>query len=307
MKEPSGKQARKQARRLLALAVAAALLALVAAAQQQNITLKGSDTMVILGQRWAEVFMQRHPGMTVQVTGGGSGTGIASLINGTTHIAQSSRPMKPAEKEQVRARQGAEVLELPVAVDGLAVYVHRSNPVTELTMEQIRLIYIGAITRWSQVGGPDRLIILYSRENNSGTYVFFKEHVLRNADFHPRTMTLPGTAAVINAVSYDPQGIGYGGIAYGHRIRPVLVKKDAASPGIEPSLENVMAARYPISRHLFWYFAGTPQGQVRDFVAWVLSDDGQQVVENVGYYPLNEADRRAARARLAGGEARAAR
>jgi phosphate transport system substrate-binding protein len=294
---------RKQVSRVLALA---GLLALAAAAQQTNITLKGSDTMVILGQRWAEEYMTGHPGATVQVTGGGSGTGIASLINGTTHIAQSSRPMKSAEKGQVRARQGAEVLELPVAVDGLAVYVHQSNPITELTMEQIRLIYIGAITRWSQLGGPDKLIILYSRENNSGTYVFFKEHVLRNADFHPRTMTLPGTAAVINAISYDPQGIGYGGIAYGHRIRPVLVRKDADSPGVEPTLENVLAARYPISRHLFWYFAGRPEGQVRDFVTWVLSDDGQQVVENVGYYPLNEPDRAVARAKLAGGEARGA-
>lgn len=293
----------KKVFRLLALA---ALVATVAAAQQNNITLKGSDTMVILGQRWAEVYMAGHRGVTVQVTGGGSGTGIASLINGTTHIAQSSRAMKQAEKDQVKARRGAEVFELPVAVDGLAVYVHESNPVNELTVDQIRSIFIGAVTNWKQVGGNDERIILYSRENNSGTYVYFKEHVLREADFHPRTQTLPGTAAVINAVAKDRRGIGYGGIAYGKSIKHLRVKADANSPAVEPSLENVLAAKYPISRHLYWYFAGPPSGQVRTFTEWILSDDGQKVVTNVGYYPLSDADRRAARAKLAGRGERAA-
>jgi phosphate transport system substrate-binding protein len=294
----------KKVIRLLALA---ALVATVAAAQQNNITLKGSDTMVILGQRWAEVYMAGHRGTTVQVTGGGSGTGIASLINGTTHIAQSSRPMKQAEKDQVKARRGAEVFELPVAVDGLAVYVHESNPVNELTVDQIRSIFIGAVTNWKQVGGNDERIILYSRENNSGTYVYFKEHVLRDADFHPRTQTLPGTAAVINAVAKDRRGIGYGGIAYGKGIKHLQVKADANSPAVEPSMENVLAAKYPISRHLYWYFAGPPAGQVRSFTEWILSDEGQKVVNNVGYYPLSEADRRAARAKLAGSGERARR
>ena len=267
---------------------------------QRNITVKGSDTMVILGQRWAEVYMQNNPGVTIQVTGGGSGTGIAALINGTANIAESSRPMKDKEKEEVKTRRGAEVLELPVAVDGLAVYVHESNPVTELSLPQIKSIYTGAIRSWKHVGGRDERIILYSRENNSGTYVYFKEHVLENADFHPTALTLPGTAAVINAVAHDPKAIGYGGIAYGKGVKHLRVRKDANSPAVEPTMENVLAARYPISRHLYWYFAGPPSGELKKFTEWVLSKAGQAVVEKVGYYPLSERDRLASVARLGG-------
>jgi phosphate transport system substrate-binding protein len=265
-----------------------------------NITVKGSDTMVILGQRWAEVFMREHPGVTVQVTGGGSGTGIAALINGTTSIAESSRPMKDKEKADVKAKLGKDVLELPVAVDGLAVYVHASNPVNELSVAQIKAIYTGAITNWKQVGGKDERIILYSRENNSGTYVYFKEHVLGDADFHPTAQTLPGTAAVINATSKDPKSIGYGGIAYGEGVKHLKVKPDDKSPGVEPTMENVLAAKYPISRYLYWYFAGQPAGEIRKLAEWVVSKDGQAVVENVGYYPLSETDRVASAAKLSG-------
>lgn len=265
-----------------------------------NITIKGSDTMVILGQRWAEVFMRSNPGVTVQVTGGGSGTGIAALINGTTNIAESSRPMKDKEKAGVKERFGKEVLELPVAVDGLAVYVHSSNPINELSVPQIRAIYTGAVTNWKQVGGKDERIILYSRENNSGTYVYFKEHVLENKDFHPTAQTLPGTAAVINAVSKDSKSIGYGGIAYGEGVKHLKVKPDDKSEAVEPSMENVLAAKYPISRYLYWYFAGQPAGEVKKLAEWVVSKDGQSVVENVGYYPLNETDRVASAAKLTG-------
>lgn len=280
------------------LGVAWLFMAMLAMAQQRNITVKGSDTMVILGQRWAEVYMQKYRGVTIQVTGGGSGTGIAALVNGTTDIAESSRPIKEKEIAAVKEKRGLPVLELPVAVDGLAVYVHNSNPVQELSLAQLKAIYTGAIQRWSQVGGKNERIILYSRENNSGTYVYFKEHVLDNADYFPTAQTLPGTAAVINAVSRDPRGIGYGGIAYGEGIKHVRVKKDANSPAVEPTMENVLSAKYPISRHLYWYFAGTPTGEVRRFIEWVLSREGQQVVERVGYYPLSEADRLASLERL---------
>jgi phosphate transport system substrate-binding protein len=287
---------------ILAAGLLLALGAAAVAAQQRNITIKGSDTMVILGQRWAEVYMKKTPGVTVQVTGGGSGTGIAALINGTTDIAESSRPMKDKEMADCKAKRGKDVLELPVAVDGLAVYVHESNPVHELTLAQIRAIYTGAVKNWKEVGGRDERIILYSRENNSGTYVYFKEHVLENADFYPTAQTLPGTAAVINAVAKDRRGIGYGGIAYGKGIKHLRVKKDDKSPAVEPSIVEVLAARYPISRHLYWYFAGAPSGDLKDFAAWVLSKDGQAVVENVGYYPLNENDRVASLARLSNGK-----
>jgi phosphate transport system substrate-binding protein len=281
---------------LVLLALCAAVTALNG--QQRNITVKGSDTMVILGQRWAEVYMGKNPGVTIQVTGGGSGTGIAALINGTTEIAESSRPMKDKEKEEVKAKRGKEVLELPVAVDGLAVYVHESNPVSELTLQQIKAIYTGQIKNWKEVGGRDERILLYSRENNSGTYAYFKEHVLENTDFYPTAQTLPGTAAVINALARDRRGIGYGGIAYGKGIKHVRVKKDAGSPAVEPSMENVLTGKYPVSRFLYWYFAGTPTGEVKAFSQWVLSKEGQTVVENVGYYPLSDRDRLASLAKL---------
>ena len=266
--------------------------------QQRNITLKGSDTIVILGQRWAEVYMGKNPGVTIQVTGGGSGTGIAALINGTTEIAESSRPMKDKEKEEVKAKRGNEVLELPVAVDGLAVYVHESNPVSELTLQQIKAIYTGQIKNWKEVGGRDDRILLYSRENNSGTYAYFKEHVLENADFHPTAQTLPGTAAVINALAKDRRGIGYGGIAYGKGIKHLKVKRDASSPAVEPTMENVLTSKYPISRFLYWYFAGAPTGDLKALSLWVLSKEGQTVVEKVGYYPLSDRDRLASLAKL---------
>ncbi len=287
---------------LLVLAAGAATLS----AQERNITIKGSDTMVILGQRWAEVYMSKTPGISVQVTGGGSGTGIAALINGTTDIAESSRPMKDAEKADTKAKRGKEVLELPVAVDGLGVYVHEVNPVSELTLAQIKAIYTGAVKNWKEVGGRDEKIILYSRENNSGTYVYFKEHVLENADYYPTAQTLPGTAAVINAVSKDIRGIGYGGIAYGKGIKHLRVKKDANSPAVEPTIENVLAARYPISRYLYWYLAGQPTGEVKKLVEWALSKEGQGVVEKVGYYPLSESERATSLAKLGGGKTKPA-
>jgi len=283
------------------LAAAGSLLA-----QRRNITVKGSDTLVILGQRWAEDYMKKNPGISIQVTGGGSGTGIAALINGTTDVAESSRPMKPKEIAGVKAKQGKDVLELPVAVDGLAVYVHKTNPVTELSLAQLKAIYTGAVKNWKEVGGNDERIILYSRENNSGTYVYFKEHVLENADYFPTAQTLPGTAAVINAVAKDRRGIGYGGIAYGEGVKHLRVKKDANSPAVEPSMENVLTAQYPISRHLFWYLAGQPAGDLKAFAEWVVSKEGQQVVEKVGYYPLNEKDRQASAAKLTGGGKQAA-
>src|SRR2546430_519400 len=267
-------------------------------AQGKAITITGSDTMVLLGQRWAEVYMKKTPGSRIQVTGGGSGTGIAALINGTTDICEASRPMKDKEKEEVKAKTGKEVVEIPVAVDGLAIYLNASNPIQELTLDQVKQIYLGKITNWKAVGGSDTRIILYSRENNSGTYAYFKEHVLENADFHPTAQTLPGTAAVINALAKDRRGIGYGGIAYGKGIKHLKVKRDASSPAVEPTMENVLTSKYPISRFLYWYFAGAPTGDLKALSLWVLSKEGQTVVEKVGYYPLSDRDRLASLAKL---------
>jgi phosphate transport system substrate-binding protein len=250
------------------------------------ITIKGSDTMVILGQRWAETYMKEHPEQRIQVTGGGSGTGIAALINGGTDICEASRPMKDKEKEMVRSRHGKDVTEIPVALDGIAIYVPESSPIQSLTKAQLKGIYTGVITNWKDVGGKDQRIVAYSRENNSGTYVFFKEHVLGNEDFGRNIQTLPGTAAVVNAVSKDPASLGYGGIAYASGIRAVGVKKDDSSPGIIPTMETVDKGEYPLSRQLFFYTTGAPAGEVKAFIDWVLGPEGQKICQAVGYYPL---------------------
>jgi phosphate transport system substrate-binding protein len=254
--------------------------------QSSSITVKGSDTMVILGQRWAEVYMSKHPGVTIQVTGGGSGTGIAALINGTTDIANSSRPMKKSEVEKLKARYATLGVEIPCAKDGLAVYLNESNPVSELTLQQIKDIYTGKITNWKEVGGNDAKIILYSRENNSGTYVYFKDNVLKGADFASNAQTMPGTAAVVNAVGKDPNGIGYGGAAYGKGIKYAKVKKDDKSPGFEPNEKTVSSGEYPISRYLYMYTRSRPTGAVKEYIDWILGPEGQEVVTKVGYFPV---------------------
>jgi phosphate transport system substrate-binding protein len=252
--------------------------------EDRRVSVKGSDTMVILGSKWAEIYMGAHPGRTIAVTGGGSGTGIAALINGTTDIAQSSRPMADKEKAGIQAATGAPVEEHVVARDGVTVYVHPSNPVASLTMEQLAGIYTGAITNWKDLGGPDRPITLYGRENSSGTYVFFKEHVLGGKDFAPATQTLPGTAAVVNAVTRDENGIGYGGIAYGGGVRHVPVAKAGAAP-VEAKEETILDGSYPLSRPLYWYLTKRTPAAAREFLDWVKSPEGQAHVKDVGYFP----------------------
>jgi phosphate transport system substrate-binding protein len=256
------------------------------AASNRPITIKGSDTMVILGQRFAEEYMRQNGGVVLQVNGGGSGTGIAALINGTVDLAQSSRPMKDSERESAEKNRGSKLIETPVALDALAVFVHASNAIKELSIEQIAAVYTGKVTNWSQLGGENRTIVIYGRENNSGTYEYFREHVLQKADFTPRVQTLSGTAAVINAVSRDVNGIGYGGIAYASDIHTLAVRADASSPGFAPTEENVANGTYPVSRNLYFYWFENSRPEIRQFVEWAISPAGQAVVENVGYYPL---------------------
>src|ERR1051326_4278159 len=190
-----------------------------AGGKAHSLTVKGSDTMLILGQRWAEDFMRSHPGETVQVTGGGSGTGIAALLNGTTDVCQASRPMKDAGKTQMQQKYGAPPTEIVVARDGLSIYVNEANPVKQLSLPQLKAIYTEQTTDWQQVGGKPGTIVLYGRENSSGSYEYFKEHVLQGADFAPKVQTLPGTAAIVNAVARDVNGIGYGGATYPAAVR----------------------------------------------------------------------------------------
>ena len=242
--------------------------------------------MVQLGQRWAEVYMKEHPNAVIQVTGGGSGTGIAALINGTTDICQASRPMKQEEKDSVRKQRNADAIEIPVALDALAVYVNKGNKLDSLTVEQIGRMFRGEIRNWKEVGGEDAPVVLYGRENSSGTYVYFKEHVLANSDFATEYQALPGTAAVINAVVKDKNGVGYGGIGYATEVKALSVAKDAAAPPVAPTMENVLNNSYPVSRQLFWYTAGPPAADVKPLVDWVLSPAGQNIIQEVGYYPL---------------------
>jgi phosphate transport system substrate-binding protein len=257
-----------------------------AKAEKTTVDVKGSDTMVILGQRWAEHFMKENPGVTVQVTGGGSGTGIAALINGTTDICQSSRPMKDKEKEDLKSKKSKEAIEKKVALDALAVYVHEKSSLQEISIPQLAKIYKGEIKSWKEVGGADKKIVLYGRENNSGTYGYFKEHVLENKDFAASVQTLAGTSAVVNAVKGDAAGIGYGGIAYLEGVRALKVKKDDAAASIAPSLQTAQDGTYPLSRFLFFYTAGEATGNAKRFIDFVLTPAGQKVIEDVGYYPL---------------------
>jgi phosphate transport system substrate-binding protein len=255
------------------------------AADRKPLTIKGSDTMVILGQRLAEEFMVKNPGVVVQVNGGGSGTGIAALINGTVDLAQSSRAMKDDEKQKAAQSRGSEVVEQPVALDSLAVFVNSASPIQSLTMAQLKDIFQGKVTNWNQIGGPNATIVLYGRENSSGTYDYFREHVLNKEDFAPRVQTLQGTAAVINAVGRDKNGIGYGGIAYAKDVRPLAISAGGAA--VAPSEATVADGTYPLSRKLFFYYPRNAPERVTKFVQWSLTPEAQALVTQVGYFPLN--------------------
>jgi phosphate transport system substrate-binding protein len=265
----------------------AATLAVAASAYAGNITVKGSDTLVILGQKWAEVYMKKTAGTTVQVTGGGSGTGLAALLNGTTDICNSSRPMKTKEISQFLAKFKVRPREYKVCVDGLSVYINTGNPIEKLSFPQLEGIFTGRITNWKQVGGNDAPISLYGRENSSGTYEFFKEHVLVGKDFAAATKTMPGTAAVIQGVAKDANGVGYGGIAYGEGVKAIKVSKTEGGDAIAPTEETVLSGKYPIARYLFNYVDPKKDtGEVAAYINWCISDEGQAVVKNIGFFPL---------------------
>lgn len=251
-----------------------------------KVTIKGSDTLVIMSQRWAEVYMQKHPNANIQVSGGGSGVGLSSLINGLTDIANSSRPIKPSELDKIKARFGTLGVEIPCAKDGLSVYLNKENKVKFLTIAQIGKIFSGKITNWKQVGGANAKINLYGRESSSGTFEFFKEHVVKT-DFSPSCQTLPGTAAIVNAVKKDKYSIGYGGAAYAIGVQDCAVKKDDKSPAILPNATTIKNHTYPITRYLYMYLKSKPSGEAKDFLDWVLGPEGQGLIAQVGYYPLN--------------------
>ncbi|NMC44635.1 MAG: phosphate ABC transporter substrate-binding protein [candidate division Zixibacteria bacterium] len=284
--------------RIRALIAAAAFLTVTvgglinlscSAERPKPITIKGSDTMVQLVSSWAEAYMKKHPGSDISVTGGGSGTGIAALINGTTDICSASREMKEKEITQA-AEKGITAVENTVASDGIAVIVNPANPINELTQEQIAKIYTGAYTNWKQLGGPDQPIMVLSRESNSGTYVFFQEHVLKMKDYAAHTRLMPATSAIVQSVGADIWAIGYVGLGYAveseGKVKMLAVKADDTSPAVIPSEQTVLSGQYSIARGLYLYTNGTPEGQVKNFVDFCLSPEGQKIAVETGYVPV---------------------
>lgn len=258
----------------------------------QSIINKGSDTMVNLALAWAEAYTAQHPEVRISVTGGGSGTGIAALINGTVDIANASRAMKPEEVERARAN-GIEPMEHIVAGDAIAVVVNPTNPVSALTIDQLSDIFTGKITRWSQVGGEDRPIVLLSRESNSGTHMYFLEHVVRKGEkdnqslFSPDTLLMPSSEGISAEIRQNPNAIGYDGLGY---VTPdqktIKVARRVGEPYIPPSVETVRDGSYPIARVLYMYTCGQPKGVIKDYLDWILSEEGQKIVAELGFVPL---------------------
>jgi phosphate transport system substrate-binding protein len=257
----------------------------------ETIENKGSDTLVNLALAWAEVYTGHQPEVRISVTGGGSGTGIAAMINGTVDIANASRAMKQEEKAAAE-ENGITPVEFVVALDAIAVVVHPSNPVDGLTLQQISDIYTQKITNWKQVGGEDRPIVLLSRESNSGTYVYFLENVVRLGDkssdllFSPETLLMPSSEGISTEVRQNPNAIGYDGLGY---VTPdqkkVAIARDDGGPYVLPAVETVNDGSYPISRPLYMYTAGEPTGEIQAYVGWILNE-GQRLVPKLGFVPL---------------------
>ncbi len=253
---------------------------------------KGSDTIVNLALAWAERYQHLHPDVRIAVTGGGSGTGIAALINGTVDIANASRKIKPEELDAARAN-GIEPVEHVIARDAIAVIVHPSNPVDHLTLQQLSDIFSGKITNWREVGGEDRPIVLLSRETNSGTHVYFLEEVVRLGDkanktlFSPDTLLLPSSEGISAEVRQNPNAIGYDGLGYvTDDMKTIAVGLSPEGPFWPPTVETVNAGQYPIARDLYMYTAGEPQGVIREYLTWILGPEAQQIVLEMGFVPV---------------------
>ncbi len=280
-----------------AIAISALLVTACGGSQkrQNAIQISGSDSEVNMVQNLAEAYMKKFPEQSIAVTGGGSGTGIAAMINQQTDIANSSREMNDTEYQQAHG-QGVDPIAIPFAIDGLAVIINHELPVTELTIDQISKIYKGLIANWSELGGPDLPITVYGRQSNSGTYVYFRDHVVK-ADYTNNMRNMNGTAQIVEAVRSDRSAIGYVGIGYivdkdgkvADRLSVINVAIDAESPAYSPLVkENVEGGLYPISRALYQFTNGMPEGRILDFIRYELSPEGQQVVANAGYYPLGQ-------------------
>lgn len=256
---------------------------------QGALTVRGSDTMLILGQAWAQGYMKARPGHVVTVAGGGSTTGITALINGSTDVCQSSRKMQGSELDRAKAR-GFVPFEIPVARDGLAIIVNPNNPLDKITFTLLRGIFNGSITNWKQVGGADRPVIAIGRDSTSGTYGFFQDIILGVGRPYRADMRMtPATSVIGQIVAQDERAIGYVGIAYakafGNKVKILPVSR-GNEPAQEPTDENVRSGKYPLWRYLYFYMRRRPSGAAKDFIDWVRSPEGQAIAEQVGYYRL---------------------
>lgn len=253
---------------------------------------KGSDTIVNLALAWAERYQEENPNVRISVTGGGSGTGIAALINGTVDLANASRKIKEEELAEAQSK-GVNPMEHIIARDAIAVIVNPENPVRELTLQQIGDIYSGKITNWSEVGGDDRPIVKLSRETNSGTHVYFLETVLRMGEkenktlFSTDTLLLPSSEGIIAEVRQNPNAIGYDGLGYvPHDLVMIAIAKTEGEPYILPSIETVNEKTYPIARDLYVYTNGEPTGAVKEYLDWILNTEAQEIVAELGFVPV---------------------
>ncbi len=252
----------------------------------------GSDTLVNLALAWSEKYHSLNPSVDISVTGGGSGTGITALINGTTNIANASRQITAGETKEANAN-GVNPIEYIVARDAIAIVVNPDNPVNQLTIQQLSDIYSGKINNWKEVGGNDLVIVRLSRETNSGTHVFFLENVIRMGDsnnktlFSPDTLLLPSSENITAEVRENPHAIGYDGLGYvTPQVKVVAVGKEASGPFVMPSAETVNSGKYPIARDLYMYTNGQPSGAVADYIKWIQSAEAQAIVTQLGFVPL---------------------
>lgn len=253
---------------------------------------KGSDTIVNLALAWAERYQQEHANIRISVTGGGSGTGIASLMNNTVDIANASRAIKEEEIAEAKGR-GIEPVEYVIARDAIAVIVHPDNPVQQLTMEQVSMIFRGVYTNWKELGGEDRPIVRVSRETNSGTHVYFLEAVIRLGEdsdeiFSADTLLLPSSEGIISEVSDNPNAIGYDGLGYvTPHVKVLAIAREDGGNYVLPSVESVNSDQYPISRDLYMYTNSSPSEAVKRYLEWIFSPEAQQIVMDLGFVPVS--------------------
>jgi phosphate transport system substrate-binding protein len=251
----------------------------------------GSDTVVNLAQAWAEAYAELEPAVSVEVSGGGSGTGLAALIDGAADLANSSRRIEPEERAAAQRKRGVEPVEWIIGHDALAVYVHRDHPLNEITIPQLAAMYgaDGGVTRWSQLGAglPDEEIILISRQSNSGTAQYFRRALLgKQGDFRSGTRDLNGSKEVVSLIGETMAAIGYSGMGYNSdRVKMLAISPGPGQPAYPPTLANALSGRYPISRPLYVYTLGQPGGELRRYLDWTLSPPGQQVVIRAGFVP----------------------